>query len=81
MRIVFTAIVHFIPSAQGRNYGIILTRPFSIQLSHSQICVLCVCISCIGLLTHHSCRGSALLYSNFGKTLLWHVPDLSQSGS
>jgi hypothetical protein len=38
-------------------------------------------ISCIGLLTHHSCRGSALLYSNFGKTLLWHVPDLSQSGS
>ena len=36
MRIVFTAIVHFIPSAQGRNYGIILTRPFSIQLSHSQ---------------------------------------------
>ena len=43
MRIVFTAIVHFIPSAQGRNYGIILTRPFSIQLSHSQICVLCVC--------------------------------------
>ena len=91
MRIVFTAIVHFIPSAQGRNYGIILTRPFSIQLSHSQICVLYPIagypnerifgISCIGLLTHHSCRGSALLYSNFGKTLLWHVPDLFQSGS
>jgi hypothetical protein len=30
---------------------------------------------------YSSCRGSALLYSNFGKTLLWHVPDLFQSGS
>ena len=43
VRTVFPLPCILSPCAQGRNYGIILTRPFSIQLSHSQICVLCVC--------------------------------------
>ena len=32
----------FYSERTGRNYGIILTRPFSYNL-HSQMCVLCVC--------------------------------------
>lgn len=43
VRIVFTAQRFLSPSAQGRIYGIILSPLFSIRLSHSQICVLCVC--------------------------------------
>ena len=43
VRIVFTAQRFLSPSAQGRNYGIILSPLFSTRLSHSQNCVLCVC--------------------------------------